>query len=61
MLESKDEWKIAWEKSEKERIAINDELLQIPSGLSAEEQAAYSSIVETLKSSIKYRLSPSDK
>lgn len=59
-MESKDEWKIAWEKSERERIAINDEILQIPSGLSAEEQAAYSSIADTLKSSIKYRLSPSD-
>lgn len=59
-MESKDEWKIAWEKSERERIAINDEILQIPSGLSAEEQTAYSLIVKTLKSSIKYRLSPSD-
>ena len=59
-MESSDEWKIAWEKSERERIENNNNILQIPAGLSAEEQAAYSSIADTLKSSIKYRLTPSD-
>lgn len=59
-MESNEEWKKAWKKSERERIENNDKILQIPSGLSAEEQAAYSSIADTLKTSIKYRLTPSD-
>lgn len=59
-MENNDEWKKAWEKSERERIENNNNILQIPSGLSSEEQAAYSSIADTLKTSIKYRLTPSD-
>ena len=39
---------------------INNEILQIPSYLTDEEKVAYSEIVQTLKDSIKYRLSSTD-
>lgn len=39
---------------------INNEILQIPSCLADEENIAYSEIVQTLKDSIKYRLSSTD-
>ena len=54
------EMKAQWQKSEQERIAINNEILQIPTYLSAEEKIAYESIVNQLKTSIKYRLTESD-
>jgi len=54
------EMKAQWQKSEQERIAINNEILQIPRYLSAEEKIAYESIVNQLKTSIKYRLTESD-
>ena len=56
----KEELKKAWEETERERLENNDKILQIPSGLSPEEQAAYSSIAETIKKSIKYRLTSVD-
>ena len=39
---------------------INNEILQIPSYLTDEEKVAYGEIVQTLKDSIKYRLSSTD-
>lgn len=39
---------------------INNEVLQIPSYLTDEEKIAYAEIVQTLKESIKYRLSSTD-
>lgn len=39
---------------------INNEILKIPSYLTDEEKVAYSEIVQTLKDSIKYRLSSTD-
>lgn len=39
---------------------INNEILQIPNYLTDEEKIAYSEIVQTLKDSIKYRLSSTD-
>ena len=39
---------------------INNEILQIPNYLTDEEKVAYSEIVNTLKDSIKYRLSSTD-
>lgn len=39
---------------------INNEILQIPSYLTDEEKIAYSEIVQTLKESVKYRLSSTD-
>lgn len=39
---------------------INNEILQIPSYLTDEEKIAYGEIVQTLKDSIKYRLSSTD-
>lgn len=39
---------------------INNEILQIPSYLTDEEKVAYGEIVQTLKDSIKYRLSYTD-
>lgn len=39
---------------------INNEILQIPNYLTDEEKVAYSKIVNTLKDSIKYRLSSTD-
>ena len=39
---------------------INNEILQIPSYLTDEEKIAYGEIVQTLKNSIKYRLSSTD-
>ena len=39
---------------------INNEILQIPSYLTNEEKVAYGEIVQTLKDSIKYRLSSTD-
>ena len=39
---------------------INNEILQIPSYLTDEEKIAYGEIVQTLKDSIKYRLSSAD-
>lgn len=39
---------------------INNEILQIPSYLTDEEKIAYGEIVQTLKDSIKYRLSTTD-
>ena len=56
----KEELKKAWEEAERERLENNDKILQIPSGLSPEEQAAYSSIAETIKQSVKYRLTSVD-
>ena len=56
----KEELKKAWEETERERLENNDKILQIPSGLSPEEQAAYSSIAETIKQSVKYRLTSVD-
>ena len=56
----KEELKKAWEETERERLENNDKILQIPSGLSPEEQAAYGSIAETIKKSIKYRLTSVD-
>ena len=51
--------KKAWEEAERDRLENNDKILQIPSGLSPEEQAAYT-IAETIKKSIKYRLTSVD-
>lgn len=56
----KEELKKAWEETERERLENNDKILQIPSGLSPEEQAAYGSIAETIKQSVKYRLTSVD-
>lgn len=39
---------------------INNEILHIPSYLTDEEKVAYGEIVQTLKDSIKYRLSSTD-
>ena len=39
---------------------INNKILQIPSYLTDEEKVAYGEIVQTLKDSIKYRLSSTD-
>lgn len=39
---------------------INNEILQIPDYLTDEEKVAYGEIVQTLKDSIKYRLSSTD-
>lgn len=39
---------------------INNEVLQIPSYLTDEEKIAYAGIVQTLKESIRYRLSSTD-
>lgn len=39
---------------------INNEILQIPSYLTDQEKIAYGEIVQTLKDSIKYRLSSTD-
>ncbi|MGN0748425.1 MAG: hypothetical protein ACI4L1_01950, partial [Christensenellales bacterium] len=39
---------------------INNEILQIPDYLTDEEKIAYGEIVQTLKDSIKYRLSSTD-
>ena len=57
-----------WEKEmieNNKRVAleterINNEILQIPSYLTDEEKVAYGEIVQTLKDSIKYRLSSTD-
>ena len=57
-----------WEKEmieNNKRVAletekINNEILQIPSYLTDEEKIAYGEIVQTLKDSIKYRLSSTD-
>lgn len=59
-----DKWKREMIKNNK-RIAletekINDEILQTPSYLTNEEKIAYDEIVQTLKDSIKYRLSSTD-
>ena len=56
----KEELKKAWDEAELERLENNDKILQIPSGLSPEEQAAYGSIAETIKQSVKYRLTSVD-
>lgn len=48
------------EEIEKERALNNEAILQLPKGLSKEEKAAYSEIVETLKQSIKYKLTNID-
>lgn len=40
---------------------INNEILQIPDKLTEEEKSAYEEIVKTLKESIKYKLSSTDK
>lgn len=45
---------------EMETERINNEILQIPGNLTAEERATYEDIVNSLKESIKYRLSHSD-
>lgn len=45
---------------EMETERINNEILQIPDNLTAEERATYEDIVNSLKESIKYRLSHSD-
>ncbi len=47
-------------KASMEIKRINDEILQIPSYLTETEKVAYSQIVNTLKDSIKYRLSATD-
>lgn len=47
-------------KASMETKRINDEILQIPSYLTETEKVAYSQIVNTLKDSIKYRLSATD-
>ena len=39
---------------------INDEILQIPEYLTEEEKVTYGGIIQSLKESIKYRLSHSD-
>lgn len=39
---------------------INDEILQVPEYLTEEEKMAYEKIIQSLKESIKYRLSHSD-
>lgn len=59
-----DKWKREMIKNNK-RIAletekINDEILQTPSYLTNEGKIAYAEIVQTLKDSIKYRLSSTD-
>ncbi len=48
------------EEIEKERIVNNEAILQLPKGLSKDEKTAYSEIVETLKQSIKYKLTNID-
>lgn len=57
---NEDEMKKTMGVAERERIKANERILQIPSGLSSEEQRAYTEIVDTLKESIRYKLSPSD-
>lgn len=48
------------EKRERERVAHNNKLLQIPSALPKEVRQAYAEIVEVLKESIRYKLSSAD-
>ncbi len=48
------------EEIEKERIVNNEAILQLPKGLPKDEKTAYSEIVETLKQSIKYKLTNID-
>lgn len=57
---NEDEMKKTMGVAEWERIKANERILQIPSELSSEEQRAYTEIVDTLKESIRYKLSPSD-
>jgi len=47
-------------KREKETAEINEKILAIPDNLKDNEKKAYTEIVQTLKVSIKYRLSPTD-
>lgn len=47
-------------KTQEETEKINNNILQIPSYLTEEEKLVYKEIVETLKDSIKYRLSSAD-
>ena len=47
-------------KYEKETQIINDEILKIPNYLTDEEKIVYGEITQTLKNSIKYRLSSTD-
>ena len=47
-------------KKQQETAEINEKILQIPEGLTDEEKIVYKEIVETLKESISYRLSPTD-
>lgn len=49
-----------WERTEKERVEGNNKILSIPEYLSKEEKESYVQIVDTLKESIKYKLSAID-
>lgn len=47
-------------RKQKETAEINEKILQIPEGLTSQEEKAYREIITTLKESISYRLSPTD-
>lgn len=47
-------------KREQETKEINEKILQVPKNLSEIEKDAYKEIIQSLKDSISYRLSPTD-